>query len=199
MLRAHRIQYFVLTLILVYMGSSSVPAQLVPDGGSAVIDGITTNGGIVYVGNDLSFTSLLVTNNATVTNAIEFIIGHHASSRSNSVVLTGADTAWVSDSATIVGNAGSFNRLEIRDGAYLTNRYVTIGLGSGSATNITIVSDTNSFLAMSGTTTIGDQADDYWGSSRGQHSHHYQWRQGCRWEHSPRQKHHRSEQYGSGH
>lgn len=146
-----RVSRFILGLVLLLiMGAASRPAlaQLVPDGGSAVVDGITTNGGIVWVGNDLSFTSLLVTNNATVTNAIEFIIGHHASSRSNSVVLTGADTAWLSDSATIVGNSGGFNRLEIRDGAYLTNRSATIGLGSGSATNIAIVSGTNSVWDM---------------------------------------------------
>jgi fibronectin-binding autotransporter adhesin len=145
MLRTPRLPLGLLALILVCTGLRPAQAELVPDGGSAVIEGVTTNGGIVYVGNDRSFTSLLVTN-ASVTNVIEFWIGHHAASRSNSVVLTGAATTWLSPSATIVGNSGAFNRLEIRDGAYLTNREARIGLIGG--TNIAIVSGTNSLWDM---------------------------------------------------
>jgi T5SS/PEP-CTERM-associated repeat protein len=135
-------------VLLLIIGAAPRPAlaQLVPDGGSAVIDGVTITSTNIYVGIDLSFTSLLVTNNAKVTNVGLCFIGQASSSRSNRVVLTGTGTSWSGSATTAVGSSGSFNHLEIREGAYLTNHSAIIGIEGG--TNTATVSGTNSVWNM---------------------------------------------------
>src|SRR5262249_18049069 len=101
---------------------SSSRAQLVADGATNILDGVPTNiAGDITVGTNGSFTLLVLTNSASITNTGSAYIGSSAAAKSNSVVLTGIGSGWTNPGSFVVGVSGSYNQLSILDGAVVSN------------------------------------------------------------------------------
>jgi len=127
-------------------------AQLVSDGGTNILDAIsTTVTGNVSVGTNGPFTFLLLTNAATVTNTGIAYVGQNGAAKSNAVVVTGAGSLWEAQGGFYVGYLGDANALNILDGGVVTNQFAYIGAFANS--NSVVVSDTNSFWNMQWTRT----------------------------------------------
>ncbi len=119
-------------------------AQLVPDGGTNIVDGVFADGGVTnYIGSNAPFSLLVITNGGGVTN-VNGIIGSTTNSVSNLVVVTGAGSYWSNRSRIFVGNDGSFNTLLITNGATLANSNGYIGFSSNAYNNQVTVTGTNS-------------------------------------------------------
>ena len=82
--------------------ATSASAQLVPDGGTAIIDGVTnTLTSRLTVGTNVGNTTLILTNAGRV-NSDGGTIGSEVSSSNNVVVITGPGSTWNNYSNTIV-------------------------------------------------------------------------------------------------
>src|SRR4051794_35064739 len=149
---------FALTVIL---GAVSARAQLVADGQTSVLDGLSTNvtGGIT-IGTNGSFTFLQLTNGATVTNTGSGYIGSSATAKSNSVIVTGAGSVWRAGINFYVGQSGSFNQLSVLNGGIVAGGAATIGQGNSSSNNLALVSGAGSLWSNATTFYIGDGAGD---------------------------------------
>ncbi|MBI3882104.1 MAG: hypothetical protein HY301_18850 [Verrucomicrobia bacterium] len=132
-------------------------AQLVPDGGTNTLDGVTnTVAGDLTVGTNGSNTGLVLTNGAVLTNTGAAYIGLNAGANSNSVTLAGAGTQWLSTSNLSIGFGGSLNSLVISGGAVVTNQGAnTIGFSAGSSFNSVAVVGTGSVWAGQSDLTVG--------------------------------------------
>src|SRR5262245_3196509 len=118
---------------------SPLQAQLVPDGATNTLSNVTnTFAGNLTVGTNGSFTLLVISNNALLTNSTTGVIGRNATAKSNEVRLVSANSRWLMGSHLFVGTDGSFNRLVVSNGARVFN---DIGLlsGNSSASNNSVV------------------------------------------------------------
>lgn len=133
-------------LIFVVVASPApVRAQLIADGDTNILDNVVTNiTGSVNVGTNGSFTLLMVTNGAVVTTTDSTDIALNVGASSNNVVVSGAGSQWICPGWFTIGDRGSFNTLQILDGAYVTNAMGTLGMNSSSRSNLVIVSGTGS-------------------------------------------------------
>ena len=136
----------VLTLVMFcLLPAFSLRAQLVADGETNVIDGISTNLSVLTVSTNGAFTMLVLTNGAKInplSSGALVTIGATSNANYNQFILTGSNS-FAGYSTVRVGNAGSFNLLSITNGARLVNSSATIGLGGGS-NNMLVVSGSNS-------------------------------------------------------
>src|SRR6185295_14929157 len=111
-------------------------AQLVADGDTNVLDGVTTNvTGFVTVGNSGPFTLLVLTNAALLTNSGSGIIGSSSTGNRNEVMVTGAGSGWDCAGSLTIGQSGNFNRLSIFNGGLVTNDTGILG-GAGSNNSV---------------------------------------------------------------
>lgn len=121
-------------------------AQLVADGQTNVLDNVVTNvtGGLI-VGNFGSFTLLVITNGAMVTNTSgTSAIGNAASANTNHVVVTGAGSVVNNIGTIYIGASGSANELDVVNGGVFTATGSDIGESSTSSNNFVLVSDAGS-------------------------------------------------------
>jgi T5SS/PEP-CTERM-associated repeat protein len=126
---------------------SETSAQLVADGETNVLDGVATNiVGNLMVGTSNSFTLLVLTNGATVTNTGFGIIGNNATATSNSVIVTSLGSTWQCLNGLIVGAQGSFNDL-LLNGGIITNEYCYVGNDFNSSNNSITVTGAGSYFA----------------------------------------------------
>jgi len=115
-------------------------AQLVPDGGSAVIDGITTNlSGDLIVGTNSGPTLLVITNAGAVSNMVG-TIGMNPVANSNQVRVSGAGSSWLNSSDVRVGDRGSHNLLMADQGATVQSLVAYLGIASTAISNQAVVS-----------------------------------------------------------
>jgi T5SS/PEP-CTERM-associated repeat protein len=142
-----------ISIVLLVVGLVLVPppsrGQLVSDGRTNILDGVSTNfSGDIVVGNINRFTLLVLTNGATVSNTNgSLIIGQNSSSSNNAVIITGAGSAW-SNGGMQVGYFGSANRLSILNGGAVLNSGVCT-VGSTSQSNVVLVTDAGSLFRNS--------------------------------------------------
>ena len=129
-----------------------VRAQLVADGTTKTIDGISTNiSGSLIIGTNGPFTTLIITNGGSVTETGGGTIGFNATSRSNQVVVTGANSLWNNSGSTLaVGSGGAFNVLFVLNGGKVLNTFGNINNGANATNNTVVVSGINSLWACSG-------------------------------------------------
>jgi T5SS/PEP-CTERM-associated repeat protein len=132
-------------LLILLCSPLATHAQLVADGQAAVLDAVGTNiADNVTVGTNGSFTLLMVTNGAMVTNSGTVSVGLNASASHNRVILAGG-SSWENGGISFnIGNSGSFNELDILGGSLVTNIYGYIGYSSPSSNNTVVVSDPGS-------------------------------------------------------
>ncbi|HEY2083180.1 MAG TPA: hypothetical protein VGI88_10375, partial [Verrucomicrobiae bacterium] len=118
-------------------------SQLVSDGQTAVLDGVTTNVAGVTIGTNGSFTLLVVTNGSSVTSGTVFI-GMNGSAANNRLVVS-AGSVWDNPGNFYVGHNGSFNKLDVVGASTVTNVYGYIGGDPpNSSSNTVLVSDPGS-------------------------------------------------------
>src|SRR5437867_11102155 len=101
------------------LGSLSAVAQVVTDGATNTLSNVTNNiTGDVTVGTNGSFTLLVVSDNALLTNSGAATIGFNTTAKSNEVRLVSPTARWqVGGTFFNVGSNGAFNRLVVRNGA----------------------------------------------------------------------------------
>src|SRR5436190_12084386 len=134
--------------------SKSTGAQLVADGTTNVLDGISTNiAGSISIGTNGSFTLLVLTNGATASISATGSIGFNVSARSNSLVVVGPGSVWSNASLSL--GSGSFNQLSILNGGVVTGTGASfVGQYSFSSNNFALISGAGS-VWTNGSLTIG--------------------------------------------
>src|ERR1051325_8957472 len=132
-------------LFAVLPAATALHAQVVSDSATNVLDSVTNaTAGDVTVGTNGSFTLLILTNGALLTNSGNGYIGRNAGANSNTVRVTGANTRWLIQSNLFIGSNGAFNLLVVSNGA----------LGGNS--NAVVVTGTGSFWSNRGSILLGD-------------------------------------------
>jgi len=112
----------------------------------ALVEGansVWNNSGTLYVGKDGSFNTLRIRQGGTVYSATG-LLGNVTNSTGNVVLLQNANSAWVIENNLQIGNKGGTNRLEISNGALVSNARGTIGQASTSTGNEILISGTGS-------------------------------------------------------
>ncbi|MBI5775330.1 MAG: hypothetical protein HZA89_16540 [Verrucomicrobia bacterium] len=131
-------------MICTALGLASARAQLVNDGATGILNGITTNlSGSLIVGTSGPGTLLILTNAARVLGDGGGI-GQDANASGNLVLLTGAGTLWANTNNLYVGSNGFGNRLVISDGARATNVVGYIGYNASGSNNTVLVTGAGS-------------------------------------------------------
>ncbi|HEY0457322.1 MAG TPA: hypothetical protein VGE41_13205 [Verrucomicrobiae bacterium] len=146
-----------LLALLFLAGAFNATSQLVNDGATKVINGIHTNiVGLIDIGTNGPFTTLIITNAGTVSNTSAFTIGLNLFSSNNLVIVTGSGSILSAGNLN-VGNAGSFNRLLVTNGAAVINSGARIGNSGMSTGNLAVITGTNSYWSnTSGILYIGN-------------------------------------------
>src|SRR5436309_10378811 len=79
-------------------------AQIVADGATNTLSNVTTNfTGDVTVGTNGSFTFLVLSDNALLTNSVNGLIGRNATAASNEVQLLSPSARWFMGGSLLVG------------------------------------------------------------------------------------------------
>jgi autotransporter-associated beta strand protein/T5SS/PEP-CTERM-associated repeat protein len=111
--------------------------------------------GVLYVGTSGTSNGLTIANGGKVVSG-EGWIGVYAGANYNSVLVTGAGSAWTNDTGITVGSSGSTNSLTIASGGtVITMTNFNIGTGAGAVGNGVLVTGANSVLDVGGAAVIG--------------------------------------------
>ena len=95
-------------LAVTLLAASTLRAQIVADGATNTSSNVTTNiTGDVTVGTNGSFTLLVLSDNALLTNLANGFIGLNASAKSNEVRLTSPTSRWLMGTDLGVGQDGA--------------------------------------------------------------------------------------------
>ncbi len=123
---------------------------LVTDGGT------WTNSVGLYVGYAGSGNRLVISNGGTVENFYTPEIGTTSSSRSNSVLVTGAASLFTNGWIMNVGNGGSDNSMVVADGGTVAAYTASIGLANTASNNSVLVTGAGSLWTNDDVLTIGN-------------------------------------------
>ena len=145
-----------LVAALVLFANLPARAQLVADGDTAIIDGISTNlwDSDLTVGSNGPNTLLILTNSGTVSDTNGYI-GYSAGANSNQVTVTGPGSLWTNSGRLTVGNSGSSNTLLLSKGGQAASTRGWVGPGQGANNNQVTVTDMGSLWTTSGRLEIG--------------------------------------------
>src|SRR2546425_285257 len=125
--------------------ATSARAQIVNDGATKTLNNVISNiTGTVTVGTNGSFTLLVLTNGALLTNSGNGVIGRNIGANSNTVRLTSANTRWLMSLDHFVGSNGAFNRLIVSNGARVENNFGSLGVGTTGSNNEATVTGSGS-------------------------------------------------------
>ncbi|TSA34114.1 MAG: hypothetical protein D4R65_06725 [Verrucomicrobiaceae bacterium] len=134
---------------------NGIVAAQVGSNGTVTVNGSGskwTMTGDLYVGKDNGGVNLTVSDGGALTNG-KTVIGYDAASDSNTVLITGAETAWNSSVTFHLGYNGSENQMTVSDGAAVSvsaqggqNVDSLIGFNDGSNyNNLTVTGEGSSF------------------------------------------------------
>ncbi len=130
-------------------------AQLVPDGGTAVVDGVTTNlSGDLIVGTNSGPTLLVITNAGVVSNMVG-TIGMNPGANSNQVRVSGVGSGWFNTSDIRVGDRGSYNLLVAEQGAMVQSLVTYLGVASTAISNQAVVTGAGTHWTNQGFGIVG--------------------------------------------
>ncbi len=125
--------------------ATNAHAQLVSDGATNTLANVTNNiTGTLTVGTNGSFTLLVLSDNAVVTNTSRGIIGLNASARSNEVRVISPTARWQIGGAFSMGSNGPFSRLVISGGGVVGDFGAIVGRRAPASNCTAIVTDPNS-------------------------------------------------------
>lgn len=114
----------------------------------------TTINADLYIGSDAPNASLLISNGATL-NSSRGYLGRSANSDSNTVIVSGLNSAW-NTGRLVVGTRSHGNMLLINSGATVNSTSCDIGFDVGSSANAVIVDGPNSRWNNAGPLWVGD-------------------------------------------
>jgi T5SS/PEP-CTERM-associated repeat protein len=98
------------------------------------------------------------TNRVSLTAGNNVILGNTATSSGDSVLVSGANTAWIDNRSLIVGNNGFSNNVTVSAGAFLDSSGAILGSGGSGGqgnSNTVIVTGANSVWTNRGTLVLG--------------------------------------------
>jgi T5SS/PEP-CTERM-associated repeat protein len=142
---------------LLSLAAPAARAQLVNDGETNVLDGVTNIlAEPLIVGTNAPFTLLVLTNGASLTSS-NGVIGETTIAVSNRVEVAGAGSQWTTDgtNSITVGADGSHNALVIREGALVDSYRGVLGLTSNAQYNTALVDGPGSRWNLASILTIG--------------------------------------------
>lgn len=139
----HQILLLVATMLAIAL--PSLHAQLVADGATNTLNNVTnTFTGDMTVGTNSSFTLLILSDNALLTNSANGVIGRTATAKSNEVQLLSPTARWQMGNNLYVGSNGAFNRMVVSNGAFLNNNSGFLGNGASSSNNFALITGSGS-------------------------------------------------------
>ena len=100
--------------------------------------------GDLFVGRSFSFNQLLITNGALLTNFGSGPIGFDAGANSNAASISGTGSQWRLSDSLFVGSAGSFNRLVVSNGGWVSDSIGVVGRFGNSSNNTALVTGSGS-------------------------------------------------------
>src|SRR3954468_2395804 len=104
-------------LTLTLLGATTLNAQIVADGATNTLSNVTnTIIGNVTVGTNGSFTLLVLSDNALLTNSGNGTIGINTTAKANEVRLVSPSARWNMSGLLFLGSNGPFNRLVVSNG-----------------------------------------------------------------------------------
>ena len=133
---------------LVHGVSGSNNTVLVSGGGSVL------SNGSVLAGSNGSFNSLIISNGGAILSSSACVVGNNTSSRSNTVLVIGAGSAW-SNGSVAVGNNGPFNSLIITNGGKVFSGGGTLGVNSSGSNNRVVVAGIGSVWSNQSSLIVG--------------------------------------------
>jgi len=137
----------VLLWLALLLTPSASRAQLVNDGATITLSNITNSfTGNVTVGTNGSFTLLVLSDNALLTNSANGNIGLNVTAKSNAVQLISPTARWRMGGTLFVGSNGSLSRLVVSNGAFVESASLTVGNHSAGSNNEAIVTGPGSTL-----------------------------------------------------
>lgn len=141
---------------LLALPNFSLRAQIIPDGATNVLAEVTNAiTGSVTVGTNGSFTLLVLSNNALLTNSGNGIIGRNATARSNEVQLLSATARWLAGGDLSVGSNGAMSRLVVSNGARMENFIGSLATGVQSSNNFALVTGGGSLWSNRANVIVG--------------------------------------------
>jgi T5SS/PEP-CTERM-associated repeat protein len=116
---------------------------------------VWTNNSDLYVGDFSAGNSLVISNGGRVINGYGYL-GRVDGSDNNSVMVTGAGSAWTNLANSYVGCYGSGNSLVVSNGGRVIDDYGTVGYDTNSFNNQALVTGAGSVWSNSTVVSVGD-------------------------------------------
>src|SRR5215203_4055697 len=146
---------FRILVVVGLLAASAVRAQVVADGATATLSNATnTFTGDVTVGTNGSFTLLVLSDNALLTNSANGFIGRNATAKSNEVRLVSSTSRWIMGGSLFVGSNGASSRLVVSNGALLDNFNGHVGFTTASSNNSALITGPGSLWTNRGSFAI---------------------------------------------
>jgi T5SS/PEP-CTERM-associated repeat protein len=109
----------------------------------------------LYLGYSGGGNSLVISNAGRVANSLGTYVANDATSSSNHVLVTGANSAWDCANNLALGLAGSGNSLVISNDGRVSDSYSQLGSTLGSSGNNALITGTGSVWSNTSSCTIG--------------------------------------------
>jgi T5SS/PEP-CTERM-associated repeat protein len=149
-------RWWTVALSALVFGFQTVPAQLVSDGGTLLINGTATNLlSHLIVGTNGPNTSLIISNGGAVSNATG-IVGRNFGSSNNLVRVTGSGSRWNNSGELVIGTNGTANLLIITNGGLVMSAAGTLGYSLSGSNNQAIVTGPGSFWSNRLSAVVGN-------------------------------------------
>src|SRR6187397_1077873 len=112
-----KIQKLLALLALLLGMELTAQAQIVNDGATNTLSNVTNFfTGDVTIGTNGSFTVLILSDNALLTNSVNGLIGRNNTANSNEARLVSPSARWLIGGSLFVGTNGGANRLVVSNG-----------------------------------------------------------------------------------
>lgn len=143
-------------LALTLWATPMLRAQIVADGATNTLNNVTnTFTGDVTVGTNGSFTLLVLSGNALLTNSLNGVIGRNVTAKSNEVRLISGSARWRMGNNLFVGSNGAFSRLIVSNGALVENFNGVLANTVAGSNNTVLVTGGGSVWSNRGDLAVG--------------------------------------------
>src|SRR5580765_6676299 len=141
---------------LLAMSAPILRAQVVADSATNALSNVTnTFTGDVTVGTNGSFTLLVLSNNALLTNSGNATIGLNSAAKSNEVRLTSASARWQMGGSLLLGVNGAANRLTVSNGGVVQANVGDVGIAPTGSNNVVMVTGSGSLWSNKNELVLG--------------------------------------------
>ena len=130
-------------------------------GGGLLSDGnVFLNAGYLtayncVIGNTASGIGMVVTNGSQGHDGWGLYLGNGLGANSNTVLISGLNSAWYSGYTVVIGQSGNANQLTISNGGQLQSAFSYIGCADSASNNTVLVTDAGSILSNSAELYVG--------------------------------------------